>query len=35
MDTIDGEIFDLQNVQNTQKVHIANLYVEPSQFSWY
>ena len=29
------QIFDLNNVQNTQKVRIATLYLEPNQFVWY
>ena len=35
MDIIDGEIFYLNNMQNTRKVHIATLYLEPNQFVWY
>ena len=27
--------FDFHNVQNTQKVHISTLYLEPNQFVWY
>lgn len=27
--------FNLHNVQNTQKVCIANLYLEPKWFVWY
>jgi len=27
--------FDLNQMQNTQKVHIATLYLEPNQFVWY
>ena len=27
--------FDLNNVQNTQKVHIATLYLEQNTFVWY
>jgi len=27
--------FNIHNVKNTQKVHIANLYLEPNQFVWY
>ena len=27
--------FDLHDVKNTQKVHIATLYLEPNQFVWY
>ena len=30
-----GQYFDLHNVQNTQKVCIATLYLEPNQFVWY
>jgi len=29
------QFFDLHNVQNTQKVRIATLYLEPSHFVWY
>jgi len=29
------QYFDLHNVKNTQKVRIANLYLEPNQFVWY
>ena len=29
------QYFDLHNVKNTQKVHIAYLYLEPNQFVWY
>ena len=29
------QFFDLNNMQNTQKVHIATLYLEPNQFVWY
>jgi len=29
------QFFDLNNVQNTQKVHIETLYLEPNQFVWY
>ena len=29
------QFFDLHNVQNTQKVCIATLYLEPNQFVWY
>jgi len=29
------QYFDLHNVQNTQKVCIATLYLEPNQFVWY
>ena len=29
------QYFDLHNVQNTQKVPIATLYLEPNQFVWY
>jgi len=29
------QFFDLHNVQNTQKVRIATLYLEPNQFVWY
>jgi len=29
------QFFDLNNVQNTQKVHIAILYLEQNQFVWY
>lgn len=29
------QYFDLHNVQNTQKVSIETLYLEPNQFSWY
>ena len=29
------QYFDLHNVRNTQKVHIATLYLEPNQFVWY
>eukprot|EP00253_Pinus_taeda_P023196 PITA_23196 len=29
------QFFDLNNVQNTQKVSIATLYLEPNQFVWY
>eukprot|EP00253_Pinus_taeda_P026505 PITA_26505 len=28
------QFFDLNNVQNTQKVRIATLYLEPNQFVW-
>eukprot|EP00253_Pinus_taeda_P034749 PITA_34749 len=28
------QFFNLNNVQNTQKVHIATLYLEPNQFLW-
>ena len=27
--------FDLHNVQNTQKVRIETLYLEPNNFVWY
>jgi len=27
-----GQFFDFNNVQNTQKVRIATLYLEPNQF---
>ena len=30
-----GQFFHLNNVQNTQKVRIATLYLEPNQFIWY
>jgi len=30
-----GQYFDLHNVQNTQKVLIATLFLEPDQFVWY
>ena len=30
-----GQYFDFHNVQNTQKVRIATLYLEPNQFVWY
>ena len=29
------QLFDLNNVKNTQKVHMATLYLEPNQFVWY
>ena len=29
------QFFDLNNVQNTQKVRIETLYLEPNQFAWY
>ena len=29
------QFFDLHNVQNTQKVCMATLYLEPNQFVWY
>ena len=29
------QFFDLNNVQNTQKVCMATLYLEPNQFVWY
>ena len=29
------QFFDLHNVQNTQKVLSATLYLEPNQFVWY
>ena len=29
------QFFDLHNVQNIQKVHIATLYLKPNQFVWY
>ena len=29
------QFFDLNNLQNTQKVCIATLYLEPNQFVWY
>jgi len=29
------QYFNLHNVQNTQKVCIATLYLEPNQFAWY
>ena len=29
------QFFDLHNVQNTQKIRIATLYLEPNQFVWY
>ena len=29
------QFFDLNNVQNTQKVHMVTLYLEPNQFVWY
>jgi uncharacterized protein YlaN (UPF0358 family) len=29
------QFFDLHNVPHTQKVRIASLYLEPSQFVWY
>ena len=29
------KFFDLNNVQNTQKVRMATLYLEPNQFVWY
>jgi len=29
------QFFNLSNVQNTQKVRIATLYLEPNQFVWY
>ena len=29
------QFFDLHNVQNTQKVLIETLYLEPNQFVWY
>ena len=32
MDTTD---FDLNNVQNTQKVHIATFHLEQNTFAWY
>jgi len=28
------KFFDLNNMKNTQKVHIATLYLEPNQFVW-
>jgi len=28
------QFFDLNNVQNTQKVHMATVYLEPNQFVW-
>ena len=35
MDITNGAFFDLNNVQNTQKVRIATLYLEPNQLVWY
>ena len=29
------QFFDLNNVQNSQKVRMATLYLEPNQFVWY
>ena len=29
------QFFDLNNVQNTQKVRTTTLYLEPNQFVWY
>ena len=29
------QYFDLNNVQNTQKLHIANLHLEKNTFVWY
>jgi hypothetical protein len=29
------KLFDLHDVQHTQKVRIASLYLEPNQFVWY
>jgi len=29
------QFFNLNNVQNKQKVYIATLYLEPNQFVWY
>lgn len=29
------QFFNLNNMQNTQKVYIASLYLEPNQFVWY
>ena len=29
------QFFDLNNVQNTQKVRMETLYLEPNQFVWY
>jgi len=29
------QFFDLNNVKNTQEVHIATLYLKPNQFLWY
>ena len=29
------QFFNLNNVQNTQKVHMATLYLEPNHFVWY
>ena len=29
------QFFDLHNMKNTEKVHIATLYLEPNQFVWY
>jgi len=29
------QVFDLNNVQNTQKVRIETLYLEPDQYVWY
>jgi len=29
------QYFDIHNVQNTQKLCIATLYLEPNQFVWY
>jgi len=29
------QFFNLHNLQNTQKVRIATLYLEPNQFVWY
>ena len=28
------QFFDLNNVQNTKKVRISTLYLEPNQFLW-
>jgi len=35
LDTTDGTIFDLHDVQLPQKVRIASLYLKPNQFVWY
>ena len=29
------QFFDLNNVQNTQKVRMETVYLEPNQFVWY
>ena len=35
MDTTEEKYFDLNNVQNTQKVRIATLHLEQNTFAWY